>query len=168
MQTRYTSQFITPDFLSLIQKQYRLHWDGIHGISHWQRVCENGLRLASINGANPKIVEYFAFTHDSQRMNDGYDPLHGPRASQWISEQPKGIFQLTENELMLLKAACFSHTGGVSHPDLTVMTCWDADRLDLMRVGTRPNPLYLCTDAAKKDEIIEWANARSTANYKFG
>lgn len=161
MQDKTQSQLITPEFLALIQKQYRLNWYGIHGISHWQRVCENGLRLASLNGANPKIVQYFAFTHDSQRMNDGYDPLHGPRASQWIGEQPPGTFQLTADELDLLQQACFSHTGGISHTDLTVMTCWDSDRLDLMRVGTRPNPLYLCTNAAKEGKIIEWAIARS-------
>ena len=154
---------ITANFLNHIHQQYQLNWHGIHGISHWQRVRENGLRLASLNGANAKVIAYFAFTHDSQRQNDGYDPQHGARASQWISNQPAGFFQLTEEELLLLQEACRQHTGGVSHPNLTVMTCWDADRLDLMRVGIRPNPLYLCTSAAKDPQLIEWAISRSVS-----
>lgn len=35
------------------------------------RVRTNGLRLACDNGANPRIVEYFAFLHDVCRRNDG-------------------------------------------------------------------------------------------------
>jgi hypothetical protein len=34
--------------------------------------------------------------------------------------------------------------------DITVQTCWDADRLDLPRVGIQPLPQFLCTEAAKK------------------
>jgi uncharacterized protein len=29
-----------------ILKEYALPWDGIHGVAHWARVLENGLRLA--------------------------------------------------------------------------------------------------------------------------
>lgn len=162
------SELITDSFLDHIRQQYRLNWHGIHGIAHWQRVRENGLRLASLNGANPKIIEYFAFTHDSQRQNDGYDPQHGARASQWIGEQPAGYFKLSQEEMKLLQDACRQHTGGVSHPNLSVMTCWDADRLDLMRVGIRPNPFYLCTSAAKNPQIIEWAIARSISGKAQG
>jgi len=42
-----------------------------------------------------------------------------------------------------------------------VQTCWDADRLDLGRVGKKPDPLRLCTAAARKPEIISAAYARS-------
>jgi uncharacterized protein len=44
---------------------------------------------------------------------------------------------------------------------VTVQTCWDADRLDLGRVGKHPHPRYLCTPAARDREVIEWAYRRS-------
>jgi hypothetical protein len=45
--------------------------------------------------------------------------------------------------------------------DITVQTCWDADRLELGRVGTMPKAEYLCTDAGKDLEMIEWAHGRA-------
>ena len=47
--------------------------------------------------------------------------------------------------------------------DITVQTCWDADRLDLGRVGIRPDPRRLCTAAARNPRMIEAAFARSLA-----
>ena len=45
--------------------------------------------------------------------------------------------------------------------DATVLTCWDADRLDLGRVGIRPDPKYLCTPAARDPEMLASAYLRS-------
>ncbi len=42
--------------------------------------------------------------------------------------------------------------------DITVQTCWDADRLDLGRVGITPNPRWLCTACAKDPATILWAD----------
>jgi hypothetical protein len=53
----------------------------IHGESHWQRVAAAGLTLLpETPGADPALVFLFALFHDSMRLNDNYDPLHGPRA----------------------------------------------------------------------------------------
>lgn len=61
-----------------------------------------------------------------------------------------------------LTLACCGHSEGLTAgADVTVLTCWDADRLDLGRVGKRPDPRRLCTDAARGVEIISWAYARS-------
>jgi uncharacterized protein len=49
--------------------------------------------------------------------------------------------------------------------DITVQTCFDADRLDLGRVGKIPDPRLLCTDAAKDPKTIDWANQRSVSGY---
>lgn len=40
-----------PSLIRIIREQYQLPWDGIHGVSHWARVLENGLRLAPLTGA---------------------------------------------------------------------------------------------------------------------
>ena len=58
--------------------------------------------------------------------------------------------------------ACAGHTHDRTHPDITIQTCWDADRLDLGRVGITPQPNYLCTDAAKRPDILEWADNKAT------
>jgi len=70
-------------------------------------------------------------------------------------------FDLDAGELELLCEACIGHSDGLLEADVTVQTCWDADRLDLGRVGIEPDPSRLCTPAAREPEIIAWAFARS-------
>ena len=57
------------------------------------------------------------------------------------------------------------HTHERTHPDVTIQTCWDADRLDLGRVGIYPSPEYLSTEIAKRPETIRWADGRATMNF---
>jgi hypothetical protein len=78
--------------------------------------------------------------HDSRRLSDGGDPEHGPRAAELARILRGRAFQLSTPQFKQLHAACAGHTGGRNHPDLTVRTCWDADRLDLGRIGIRPSP----------------------------
>jgi uncharacterized protein len=58
-----------PLILSTILEDYALPRDGDHGIAHWARVYENGLRLAGETGAIVEVVRLFAVPHDSRRMN---------------------------------------------------------------------------------------------------
>jgi uncharacterized protein len=51
---------------------------------------------------------------------------------------------------------------GQPDPSLrTIQACWDADRLDLGRVGTTPDPARLWTAAARDPEMFRWAGQRS-------
>jgi len=36
--------------IEMIRSQYALDWNGAHGIAHWDRVRETGLRLAGAAG----------------------------------------------------------------------------------------------------------------------
>lgn len=155
------SAIVSDELLDFLKQHYQLDWYGLHGFYHWLRVRENGLRLAQINGANAKVVELFAFTHDICRLSDGADPQHGLRASQFIRSHMLNHLDLTANELDILCVACETHTGGIRHHDLTVRTCWDADRLDLKRAGITPNPVLLNTPEARSPEILQWAMMRS-------
>lgn len=157
------SPLITATLLEKIQSVYKLNWNGIHGFPHWCRVHENGLLVAVKNGANQKVVEYFAFCHDSQRENEDHDPCHGYRASEFIRSTLTPYLDLSKTDLDLLCLACNMHTDGFVDGEITVQTCWDADRLDLMRVGILPNKKYLCTEAAKQDSVLEWAVKRSVS-----
>ena len=152
---------MTSELITIIRAQFALDWDGIHGIQHWDRVWDNGLRLAQVTGANPKVVELFAYLHDSRRLDDDDDRGHGARAATYLRALRDRYFQVSDEEVELLIHACRHHSDGMMEGDVTVQTCWDADRLDLGRVGIRPDPKYLCTPAARDPELIRWAYRRS-------
>ncbi len=145
-----------------VLETYALPLEGDHGIAHWARVLENGRRLAAETGAIIEVVELFAVLHDSRRLNEDTDPEHGPRAAASARTMQGRLFDLSEADFHLLHRACAGHTHERTHPDITIQTCWDADRLDLGRVGMTPDPRHLCTDAARKPETIRWADRRAT------
>jgi uncharacterized protein len=152
------------NLLAAIRAEYALEWNGIHGISHWSRVRENGLRLAEQTGAQIQVVELFAYLHDSKRLNDGGDPQHGSRGAALARRlHGDGLLDLADEQLELLAYACTHHTDGLTEAEVTVQTCWDSDRLDLGRVDIRPRPERLCTLAARDPATIEWAWKRSRA-----
>lgn len=148
--------------LNAILEDYALPLGGDHGISHWARVLENGLKLAEATGANVEVVSLFAVLHDSRRINEVTDPDHGPRAAAFAAELRGNVFDLDDHEFRLLHRACEGHTHERTHPDVTIQTCWDSDRLDLGRVGIMPHPSRLCTEVAKRPETIKWADGRAS------
>ena len=158
-------ELITPDLLRAIRRQVLLPWRGLHGVVHWARVLENGLRLAAVTGARRDVVALFAVFHDAGRWNDGSDPQHGRRGADLARALHGPLFQLADVGLDLLCTACEHHTHGRTHDDVTVRTCWDADRLDLGRVGKTPDPRQLCTDAARAPDLIAWALQRSQQDH---
>jgi uncharacterized protein len=143
------ARVVTDDLLNFLKRHYRLDWNGIHGVKHWSRVRANGLELAKVTGANLVVVELFAFLHDSCRENDGRDPDHGSRAAELACRLHGTFIDISAAELDLLVAACKGHTNEHRHEDLTVCTCWDADRLDLTRIDITPDHERLCTEVGK-------------------
>ena len=151
---------LSRQLLAGLKRGFALDWDGIHGVRHWGRVRRNGLTIATMNAANRRVVALFAVFHDAARWDDGGDPLHGERGAELAVEMQGRFFTLADDELALLVAACRGHTGGRSPRNVTIQTCWDADRLDLGRIGIRPSPLYLSTEFAQRPAVIDWAFKR--------
>ena len=151
---------ISQKLIHLILGRYALPVGGTHGVPHWARVVENGRRLSVITGAKIRIVELFAVFHDSQRINEGFDDGHGRRGANLARELHGMEYELEEGEAELLIQACELHTEGCLEGDITVQTCWDADRLDLGRVGITPRKEKLCTDAARDPDFLRWAIKR--------
>jgi uncharacterized protein len=56
-------------------------------------------------------------------------------------------------------ARLYGHLEG----DATLQACWDADRLDLGRVGITPSPRRLCTDAARS--LLDWSHDRAVSGF---
>ncbi|HSN56532.1 MAG TPA: hypothetical protein VLT32_17825 [Candidatus Sulfomarinibacteraceae bacterium] len=122
----------------------------IHGPDHWQRVEDVGLELARDTGADETVVSLFAILHDSCRQNDGRDPFHGPRAADMLGSIAADLLDLDRERLVLLEHAIRHHTAGLTSTDPTIGTCWDADRLDLGRVGMRPRERFMSTWAGRR------------------
>lgn len=147
--------------LQTILAEHALPLGDIHGVAHWARVLENGLRLAEETQANVDVVTLFAVLHDCRRINEGTDPDHGPRAAEFAAQLRGDVLELDDHLFRLLCRACEGHTHERTHSDITIQTCWDADRLDLGRVGITPHPSRLCTEVAKRPKMIKWADARA-------
>ena len=156
-----TSKVLSQELLDLLVQQFPLGNSQIHGKEHWMRVLYNGRLLAEQTHANLNVVELFAIIHDCQRDNDNHDLKHGRKAAEYVYTIRNSWLDINEEETELLVEACKYHSDGLYEADITVQTCWDADRLDLGRVGIKPNPNRLCTEVAKKSEVIEAAYQRS-------
>ena len=161
MEPPSTDSLQSGPLLDAIRKEYTLAWQGIHGHPHWVRVRQNGARLATMTGADALVVDLFALLHDSCRTTDHWDPWHGVRAATFAEKLQGTYFTLSAAQLELLKHACALHTQGLTLAEPTVQVCWDADRLDIGRIGVKPDLKLLCTDAAKQPKILEWAWRRS-------
>jgi uncharacterized protein len=157
---------ITLELLTKIREHYSLNWYGTHGIYHWARVYENGMKLSAQEGVNKKVIQLFSIFHDSQRWNEHEDPAHGARGAQLFLHLREHL-PLTDEEFELLTVACSQHTAARTHENITVQACFDSDRLDLWRIGVKPSPEFLCTPVAKLPETIEWAMRKNMDSVKM-
>ncbi len=143
---------------------FSLNLYGRHGIYHWGRVLENAFYISENLNVERDLLVLFAVLHDSKRVNEQYDKLHGIRAAKFVELINKEYLMLSENKLKILITACEGHNSMKFHKNLTIQACWDADRLDLLRAKINPSPEYLNLDISKKRSTIEWANKRSVSN----
>ena len=121
-----------------------------HGIDHWDHVYRNGQQLLTPE-VNPLVVGLFAYLHDSCRKDDGEDLQHGPRAAELVGRLRHTLLKdVCDEDIRLLKRACRLHTVRHRTGNPTVDACFDADRLDLGRVGIVPDPDKLATEKGKE------------------
>lgn len=137
----------------------KLPEDSLHMLSHWRRVEKFGLMIADKEGSDKKVISWFACLHDARRENDGDDPDHGKRAADLLDElKEEGLVSLSNEQYQQLKEALINHNkDDAASDDVTVRTCWDADRLDLWRAGIKPNPKYMFTDFGRSQEMIDFS-----------
>lgn len=151
-------QYDRKGLLDEVLAQFRISTDGVHGPSHWARVRHHGLAVGAEAGADLLVVELFAFLHDSQRVDEHEDRFHGDRAAEFAASMNRRYFDLQDTQLDKLVNAIRFHSDGDVHQCSTIQTCWDADRLDLGRVGIKPAARYLSPVAAKHIQTAyEWS-----------
>lgn len=133
--------------IELVTKQWAL--DDLHGLPHWQRVERKAMLLVTAD-VNPRVVRLFAYLHDTCRLDNDSDPLHGFRAKCLVDSLRTSLLkELSNEEFHQLKTACELHTTTLSVGDHTIDTCFDADRLDLERYGILPDPQRMATAQGK-------------------
>lgn len=132
----------------LVTSEFKLGKMSHHGPWHWEKVERNVIELARMTpNADPVVCRLFALLHDSQRENDAECEKHGAAAADWLKTLDLPI---TQEQREKLETACRYHNTQKTSDDPTIGVCFDADRLDLVRVGITPKAEYLSTDAAKK------------------
>lgn len=137
-----------------------------HGLAHWQKVERNGIILGMVirdgvlcyrDEVNMKVVRSFAYLHDKCRVNDEFDSEHGVRSADLIYTIRDTILKdLSDDEIMLLDKACRYHTTLHRTGIPTVDVCFDADRLDLGRVGIDPDPKKMATSQGAYYTTVLW------------
>jgi uncharacterized protein len=119
--------------------------------------------LANLTGANWHVVELFAFFHDSRRLKEHVDDGRGACGTALASRLKGSVFDATDEEMDLLHFACVHYSDGMTLGNTTLLTYWDADRLDLGRVGITLKGKYPGTEAAQTDVVMSKANRRAQA-----
>jgi uncharacterized protein len=140
---------IDSQVLDAIKRDSILFGSTMHGLYHWRTVERNGLYLSQHVDCDVQVVSCFAYLHDCMRQNEGSDPNHGPRAAEYAARHQAAL-GLSDAQFELLAEACSTHTSGQVTDDTTVGVCWDADRLDLGRVGIMPEAQFLISAEAKR------------------
>ena len=135
--------------------------NGNHGYDHWLRVLLNGRLLCKHNTANIRVVELFALLHDSKRKSEGEDAYHGERAAIFAESLRGTWFSISDQEMRLLQDACILHSEGLKDKDVTLQTCWDANRLDHFRFGAEVDLTLLSDELRKQCQTIADARERS-------
>lgn len=121
----------------------------IHGPEHWKRVERNGIYIGKQIGADLEVIKLFALFHDSKRQNDGIDPGHGRRGADFAKKLRNIHFEISDKQFNIFYNACKLHTRQIHTKDNTMGACWDADRLDLGRIGMKPSSKFMNTETAK-------------------
>jgi uncharacterized protein len=148
----------------------------IHGPAHWSRVRRFGALLAE-REALPDVartcIEIFAWVHDLARENDDGGNQHAIDGAVAIDQIVPAVFdEVLPDQMETLRSAIRYHSDGMTaqqafeagllpgvawQRELLVATigcCWDADRLDLPRVGIVPDARFMSTPS--------WRHVRTT------
>lgn len=162
------------NIVGIVTKQYseRLEPYGYHGIPHWERVLVNGLMLKQMipDHVSEDVLFLFALFHDSKRENEGHDILHGMRGADYFKQcHDEGLIplHLMTNDLAPMQIistvvkACSYHTMNLFDGNPRVAACFDADRLDLERVGIYPDITKLNYQTAITRELIYSCSTRA-------
>lgn len=145
---------------------YAQHHSLVHGVAHWARVHRFGLTLSKkLNLTEPEklSIALFAWCHDLARTDDSGNQHHAYDGACYVEEIVNCLFKgFPEDVLQMAQIAIkhhsdsmnaeeAQHAGKIDTPfsresTLNVLgCCWDADRLDLLRLNIIPEETRMST-----------------------
>lgn len=136
--------------LQYVVNNFNADIKGIHGIQHWRRVELYGKIIANSTKADMAVVRLFAIIHDAARLTEGPDEDHGQRAADLALKLRGDLYQLDDERFKLLYQACKNHSRWLRSGNPTIGACWDADRIDLQRLGIPLDPGMMSTEYGKR------------------
>ena len=113
----------------------------------------NGRMLRTTFGRYPEVPLAIARLKAPDVLADMAD-------EQTAGQRRRDLFRVVLDEWLKKDQA---KNKSVHQVKVTIQVCWDADRLDLGRVGIRPSYHKLCTATAKSPFVMEAAFKRSQA-----
>jgi uncharacterized protein len=148
----------------------------LHGPAHWARVHRFAkvlLRREQVPAEAQTCVLLFAWLHDLAREDDEGTRTHAVDGATQLDRILPAIDEpLSVDQREILRGAIHYHSDGmlaheavqaglferVTWPTdlvaLTVACCWDADRLDLPRVGIAPDPALMSTSSWRDVQLL--------------
>lgn len=139
----------------------------MHGELHWRGVAWAGLRVRELApGISPGVMVAFGLLHDCRRETDDWDPEHGERAAL-VAARSRPLKRLLGAEgRELVAEACRLHERGMTrHEAPAIGACWDADRVNLVRLGFRLDPRYF-TILSREDGSLDDLAERTRLTYR--
>ncbi len=120
----------------------------LHGISHLRRVAILSGRLANAVGEVVEAAVVMGFLHDCARKNDGNDLEHAHDSAVLARELTERFYPHLDVDRIC--DAIEGHAGGEVTTDPLSACLWDADRLELKRIGRTIDLDLLSTKVAKR------------------
>jgi uncharacterized protein len=167
------------DLWQLVAGQFHSPGYSVHGPDHWRRVERNGSCLQPAPEPISRSFVYSLSFTTVAAVNDGGIKVTVHVGAEYAATLRGVAYELSDDRFEILHYACVWHTDGDHHADPTIATCWDADRLDLGRVGIIPSPEFMSTDfgreiaafgsiqpSSKQSVATQWNLARSDAGLK--
>lgn len=147
--------------LERLDNAFRLKNSDYHNKKHWNRVFKISKYIAELNNIQSDIFKYFALFHDVGRTDDEYNLNHGEKGANLAIKYRKYI-DLNDEEFEKLIFACKWHTKPLDinnkfYKDNIINICWDADKLDLVRLNMEIKKEKLFNKYSKLDSTIDFA-----------
>jgi uncharacterized protein len=126
--------------LDAARARFNLPPSSPHGAGHWMRVLKYGRVFARELQADEALVIVAALSHDCCRSDDGFDPLHGHRAADWVAQHNGKLFSFDRQRMKSLQEMLRQHNdGGYIPTDPTAAAFVSGDRSDIDRDGINLN-----------------------------
>jgi uncharacterized protein len=148
----------------------------LHGPAHWARVhrfAKALLKREQVPVEAETCVLLFAWLHDLAREDDEGTRTHAVDGAAQLDRILPAIGEpLSADQRETVRGAIQYHSDGMVAPEAvaaglfervawppelvarTVGCCWDADRLDLPRVGIAPDPALMSTSSWRDVQVL--------------